>query len=61
MRWVFGLLCRRTRIPVMYFIKDKSHKNLVDIIKRHTVPGTVIFSDSHSSYVNMPKSKSKLT
>ncbi|CDW79773.1 UNKNOWN [Stylonychia lemnae] len=61
LRWVFGLLCRRTRIPVMYFIKDKSHKNLVDIIKRHTVPGTVIFSDSHSSYVNMPKSKSKLT
>eukprot|EP00347_Sterkiella_histriomuscorum_P018570 403345014 len=61
LRWVFGMLCRRSRIPVMYFIKDKSHQNLVSIIKKHTVPGTIIFSDSHSSYVNMPKSSSKLT
>jgi hypothetical protein len=61
LRWVFGILDRRTRIPIMYFIKDKSHKNIVDLIKRHTVPGCVIFSDSHASYVHLPKSQSKLT
>ena len=45
----------------MYFIKEKSHKNIVEMIKRHTAPGSVIFSDSHASYVHMPKSASKLT
>lgn len=61
LRWVFGILDRRTRIPIMYFIKDKSHKNIVDLIKRHTVPGCIVFSDSHASYVHLPKSQSKLT
>jgi len=45
----------------MYYIEKKDHESLVKLIKRHTVPGTSIFSDSHVSYVNMAASSSKLT
>jgi hypothetical protein len=45
----------------MYFIKDKTHENLVSIIKKHTHPGSIVFSDSHASYVNLPRSVSKLS
>lgn len=55
------MFCRKSRIPVIYYIKDKTHNNLVSLLKRHTVPGAVVFSDSHSSYVNSSASSSKLT
>ncbi len=55
------MMCRKTRIPIMYFIKNKSHEYLVKLIKRHTTPGICLFSDAHSSYVSMAASRSKLT
>ena len=60
LRWVFGLLCRQSRIPIMYYVKEKSHESLIKIMKKHTLPGTVIFSDTHASYVNVARSTSRL-
>ena len=50
-RWMFGLVCRSTRIPILYHIPNKKHCNLINFIKPHVLPGSIMFSDEHSSYV----------
>lgn len=55
------MYCRLTKIPIMYYINDKVHKNLMELIRKHVEPGTIIFSDSHASYMIMHSAKSKLT
>ena len=34
-RWVFGMFCRDTQIPVMYFIKNRNHWNIYPLLKKH--------------------------
>ena len=59
-RWMFGMYCRKTRIQVIYNIKDKSVGNLVFLMKKHVMPGGTIFSDSHMSYCSTHTGTSKL-
>ena len=60
-RWIFGMVCRKTRISIIYSIKDKSHTSLVPILKRHIPLGSIIYTDSHMSYVNSMSAVSKLS
>lgn len=50
-RWMFGMVCRRTKIPVIYYIPNKKHTNLINFIKPHIAPGSIMLSDEHASYV----------
>ncbi len=50
-RWMFGMICRRTKIPVIYYIPNKKHTNLINFIKPHIAPGSIMLSDEHASYV----------
>jgi hypothetical protein len=34
-RWVFGIICRRTKIPVSYYVTKRSRENIFGIIKQH--------------------------
>jgi hypothetical protein len=54
-------MCRRTKIPIICFIKDKFHTTLSDLIRKYIEVGSSVFSDCHPSYVNLPNSTSKLT
>ncbi len=60
-RWVFGFYCTTTKIPIMYYVTNRKIKYLHPLIKKHILPGTVLFSDEHSSYVNMHSNISHLT
>ena len=60
-RWMFGLFCRKTKIAILYSIKDKTMNHLVPIMKKHVPTGGTIFSDSHMSYCNMNNGTSKLS
>jgi hypothetical protein len=53
LKWAFGMICRETKIPIIFYIKDKSHWTLGRIIKSYTTPGTPLLSDCHSSYITM--------
>jgi hypothetical protein len=53
MRWIFGLHDRDTKIVVMYYIKEKSKDNILNICKKHIATGTPVISDMHSVYVNL--------
>ena len=52
-RWLFGMLCRKTQIPVMYYIKNRRPHNIYPHLKLHLEPGSVVISDEHASYVNL--------
>ena len=53
LKWAFGLICRQTSIPIIFYIKNKTHWTLSQIIKAYCDPGTAVLSDCHSSYVHM--------
>ena len=61
LKWAFGLICRQTRIPIIFYIRNKSHWTLGQIIKHYTTPGTSILSDCHSSYITLSAGRSKLS
>ena len=58
---MFGMYCRRTRIAVIYSLKEKNMANILPIMKKHIGAGSVIFSDSHPGYCNMNLGQSKLS
>jgi hypothetical protein len=53
LKWAFGLYCRETKIPIIFYIKDKSHWTLSAIVKAYINPGKAILSDCHSSYMTL--------
>ena len=60
-RWIFGMVCRKTKISIIYSIRDKKIENLVPLLKKHIKPGTHIFTDSHMSYCSSTLGTSKLS
>jgi len=61
LRWTFGMYCRRTQIPVLYYLEKKRNVDLTKYMKRHIAPGTPIITDENAAYVNLKQSRSKLT
>lgn len=59
-RWVFGLICRKSRVPVMYFVNNRKMRALHSIIKTHVIPGAVVFSDDASQYTIKHGGRSQL-
>ena len=59
-KWAWGIIDLKTRIPLMYHCLDKTHSYLVSLIKKHTLPGAILYSDSHSSYYTFSSGVSKL-
>ena len=59
-RWLFGMYCRLTNIPVMYFIKNRNHWNIYPVLKKHVAPGQIVISDEHATYVCLQSAKSRL-
>jgi hypothetical protein len=49
-----------SRVPMLYHCKSKDHHSFVEMIKKHALPGCIIYSDTHSSYVNTNSCTSKL-
>jgi hypothetical protein len=47
-RWVFGMICRRTKLSSLYFVKNRKIERLHELIKAHCMPGAAVFSDSAS-------------
>jgi len=60
-RWMFGMFCRQTQIPILYYLARKKNVDLVPYMKRHILPGTAILTDTHPSYVHMGTAKSRLS
>jgi transposase-like protein len=60
-RWMFGIYCRKTKIQVVYSLKDKKMSNILPIMKAHIAPGSMVFSDSHMGYCNMNSGTSRLS
>ena len=54
------MICRKTKIPIIYYIPNKRHETLVDILKPHIDDGAVVLSDAHPSYVKLKGAESKL-
>lgn len=52
-RWIYGMHCRNTKISLLYFVKDKNSITIHPHLKRHVEPGSIVFSDMHSLYVNI--------
>ena len=52
MRWIYGLFERRSKLTVMYYLKEKTHEKIMQVIKRHCKVGSCLMSDMHSLYVN---------
>ena len=61
LRWLFGFYCRQSKIPIVMYITDKSHRQLSSLVKTYIKPGSTVYSDCHASYLNLHRSKSKLT
>ena len=59
--WAWGIFDLETRIPVLYHCLEKSHDYIVNLIKKHIVPGVILYSDQHASYVKLRASCSKLS
>lgn len=60
LRWVVGMICRKTKIPIIYYVDDKKHDTLAHLFKKHISQGAVVLSDCHPSYVKLKSSGSKL-
>ena len=60
-RWVYGLFDRKTKLSAMYYLKEKCHKNVAEIIKKHCKVGSTLISDMHSIYTDFGSNTSKLT
>jgi hypothetical protein len=50
-KWAFGMYCRVTKIPVIYYVKNRTHPTLVPLVKKHIELGNILLSDEFSSYV----------
>jgi hypothetical protein len=61
LKWAFGMVCRQTQIPIIFYIVRKTHWLLSTITKAYTVPGSTIFTDAHSSYCTLQNSTSKFS
>ena len=59
-RWVFGMYCRQTKIPIIYHVKSRGFWNIHPLIKQHVEPGSIVISDEMQTYVNFQSSKSVL-
>jgi hypothetical protein len=35
LKWAFGMICRQTKIPLVFFIKKKNHWTLTNIMKKY--------------------------
>ena len=57
---VFGLFCRKTRIPVFYYIPDRKHPTLVKIMRKHVEVGSALITDTMTSYVKPRTEVSRL-
>jgi hypothetical protein len=55
------MFCRKTKIALIYSIRDKTMAHIVPILKKHIARGHTIFSDSHMSYCNLNNGTSKLS
>jgi O-methyltransferase involved in polyketide biosynthesis len=44
------LICRKTKISVMYYVKNRKQHTLFELIKQHCQCGSVLFSDAASVY-----------
>ena len=60
LRWVVGLICRTTRLPIVYYLPNKRHDTLAELFKPHLEAGTIVLSDCHPSYVKLRSAESKL-
>jgi len=50
--WVFGLKCRTTKQVIIYPVLYRNRKTIIPIIRKHILPGTIIYSDMFSCYFN---------
>ena len=55
------MLCRKTKIALIYVIRDKTIANLVPLMKKHIPGGSIIYTDSHMSYCSNQRGVSKLS
>ena len=60
LKWAFGIYCRQTKIPLIFFIKKKTHWCLTQLMKMFCQPGITVFTDCHSAYINWGSGKSHL-
>ena len=55
--WVWGIRERKSRIPLLYWIKDRKKHRLYDLIKKHCTPGYAVFTDQAICYTHNSVSK----
>ena len=55
------MYCRKTKLILMYYIKNRKTENLYPKFKKHIEPGTVLITDEHASYMSTLSMKSRLS
>ena len=51
--WILGIVERHTGRLVLYPVEDRSQQTLEEVIERHVVKGSTIYTDGWSSYANL--------
>jgi hypothetical protein len=54
-KWILGMICRTTKIMVIYYIKNRRRQYLYPLMKKHLEKGSTVITDEHPSYVNLKK------
>lgn len=51
--WVFGMIERSSNTIIMYPVQDRTANTLLPLIQRHVEPGSTIYSDGWSAYMDL--------
>ena len=58
--WAWGIIDLESHIPIMYHLEIKKHDYIVALLKKHIIPGLILYSDQHANYVKLRGGLSKL-
>ncbi|XP_045191303.2 uncharacterized protein LOC123548134 [Mercenaria mercenaria] len=51
--WIFGLVDRESNSIILYPVTDRTKETLIPLIQRHVAPGSTIYSDGWSAYLDL--------
>lgn len=54
------MICRKSRLSAMYFVQNRKADNLHKLIKKHCVPGVIMYSDDAAMYTVKHGGRSQL-
>lgn len=59
-KWIFGMICRKTKVMILDYVLNKKSHNLKALIKRYVLEGTILYSDDAAMYTERKGVRSHL-